>query len=208
MLLEAKCRKCRAVGEKLFLKGERCYSPKCNILRKPYRPGMHRKAKFHANVSEYSRQLVEKQKVKLSYGINERQLRRYFKESSHKKGSTMDILIKKLEMRLDNIVFRLGFASSRSIARQLVTHGHFSVNNRPVRTPSLELQVGDVIKIRPHSAERAVFQEIKNRLKKYQPPAFLVLDVEKLEGQIKSGPSPSELKVPFNMSLVVEFYSK
>jgi small subunit ribosomal protein S4 len=208
MLLEAKCRKCRAVGEKLFLKGERCYSPKCNLLRKPYRPGMHRKAKFHANVSEYGRQLVEKQKVKLSYGINERQLRRYFRESAHKKGSTMDILIKKLEMRLDNIVFRLGFASSRSIARQLVNHGHFSVNNRPVRTPSLGLKVGDVIKIRPHSAERTVFQEIKNRLKKYQPPAFLVLDAEKLEGQVKSEPSPTELEAPFNMSLIVEFYSK
>jgi small subunit ribosomal protein S4 len=207
MILSAKCKKCRGAGEKLFLKGDRCYSPKCNLLRKPYRPGMHKKAKFR-NVSEYGRQLQEKQKVKLSYGISEKQLRRYFKEVVKMKGSNIELLIKKLEMRLDNIVFRLGFAVSRRVARQLVNHGHFSLNDHPVRTPSLEVRVGDTIKIRPQSAERPVFKDLKNKLKKYQVPGFLAINAEKLEGQVKSAPNDKDLEIPFNISLIVEFYSK
>ncbi|HOX21440.1 MAG TPA: 30S ribosomal protein S4 [Candidatus Paceibacterota bacterium] len=207
MILNAKCRKCRGAGEKLFLKGERCYSPKCNLLRKPYRPGMHKKAKFR-NVSEYGRQLQEKQKVKLSYGISERQLRRYFKEAVKMKGSNVEVLTRKLEMRLDNIVFRLGFAPSRRVARQLVNHGHFSLNDRPVRTPSLEVKAGDKIQIRPQSAERPVFKDLKNKLKKYQTPGFLTVNAEKLEGQVKSEPNVKDLEIPFNVSLIVEFYSK
>ncbi len=207
MILDAKCRKCRGAGEKLFLKGERCYSPKCNLLRKPYRPGMHKKAKFR-NVSEYGRQLQEKQKVKLAYGISEKQLRRYFKEAVKMKGSNTEILTRKLEMRLDNIVFRLGFAPSRRVARQLVNHGHFFLNERPVRTPSLEVKVGDTIKIRPHSAERPVFKDLKNKLKKYQTAGFLTINAEKLEGQVKSEPNAKDLEIPFNISLIVEFYSK
>lgn len=210
MLLDAKCRKCRAVGEKLFLKGERCYSPKCNLLRKPTKPGAHKnkKRRFRGTLSEYGRQTLEKQKVKLTYGINERQLRRYFKEANQKRGSTIEILFRKLEMRLDNIVFRLGFAPSRSIARQLVSHGHFSVDGRPVRIPSFELKTGSAIKVRPVSIGKGPFKNIKDNLKKYQAPSFLSLDPEKLEGVVKSEPNMVELKMPFNLSLIVEFYSK
>lgn len=207
MILEAKCRKCRAMQEKLFLKGERCYSQKCNLLRRPSKPGPAKKGR-RGGQSEYGRQLSEKQKLKLSYGINERQLRKYFEESLKSKGMTGDVLLKKLEMRLDNVVFRLGLAGSRRLARQLVSHGHFLVNGKRTRVASYVIKKDDLIKVKSQSIEKTVFKNIKNNLKKYQTPSFLLLDPEKMEGRIKGDPNISELNAPFSMSLVVEFYSK
>jgi len=146
--------------------------------------------------------------MKLIYRIDENQLRRYFKESFTGKGSTTDILFKKLEMRLDNVVFRLGFAASRSLSRQLVNHGHFMVNDRKLRIPSKGLKIGDVVTIRPQSLEMPVFKGIKEIIKKQEIPTFLSLNRDKMEGKVISEPSMAELKPPFNISLVVEFYSK
>lgn len=208
MLIDIKCRKCRAIGEKLFLKGDRCFSPKCAMVRRPFKPGMHKKTKSRAGASEYGRQLTEKKKMKLIYRIDENQLRRYFKESFASKGSTTEILFKKLEMRLDNIVFRLGLAASRSLSRQLVNHGHFWVNGRKLRIPSKGLRIGDVVVVRPQSLEMPVFKGMKETIKKQEVPTFLSLNREKIEGKVISEPSMAELKPPFNISLVVEFYSK
>jgi len=208
MQIDIKCRKCRAIGEKLFLKGDRCFSPKCAMVRRPFKPGMHKKVKSRAGMSEFGKQLTEKKKIKLVYRIDENQLRRYFKESYASKGSTMEILFKKLEMRLDNVVFRLGFAPSRSIARQLVNHGHFWVNGRKLRIPSKGLKIGDIITVRPQSLEMPVFKNLKETIKKQETPSFLSLNREKIEGKVVAEPSMAELKPPFNISLVVEFYSK
>lgn len=208
MKIDIKCRKCRAISEKLFLKGDRCFSPKCAMVRRPFKPGMHKKTKSRGGMSEYGRQLTEKKKMKLIYRIDENQLRRYFKESFTGKGSTTEILFKKLEMRLDNVVFRLGFAPHRSLARQLVNHGHFWVNGRKLRIPSKGLKIGDVITVRPQSLEKPVFKDIKEMIKKQEVPGFLSLNREKIEGKVVSEPSMAELEPPFNISLIVEFYSK
>ena len=208
MQLDIKCRKCRAIGEKLFLTGDRCFSPKCAMIKRPFKPGMHKKTKSRGGISEYARQLTEKKKMKLIYRIDENQLRRYFKESLASKGSTTEVLFKKLEMRLDNIVFRLGLAPSRSVARQLVNHGHFWVNGRKLRIPSRGLKIGDTITVRPQSLEKPAFKNLKETIKKQEVPSFLSLNREKVEGKVISEPSMGELKPPFNISLVVEFYSK
>ncbi|HNW96612.1 MAG TPA: 30S ribosomal protein S4 [Candidatus Paceibacterota bacterium] len=208
MQLDIKCRKCRAIGEKLFLKGDRCFSPKCAMIKRPFKPGMHKKTKSRGGISEYARQLTEKKKMKLIYRIDENQLRRYFKESLASKGSTTEVLFKKLEMRLDNIVFRLGLAPSRSVSRQLVNHGHFWVNGRKLRIPSKGLKIGDVVTVRPQSLEKPAFKNLKETIKKQEVPNFLSLNREKIEGKVVSEPSMAELKPPFNISLVVEFYSK
>lgn len=207
-ILEAKCRKCRRAGEKLFLKGERCYSVKCPLLRKPYAPGMHRRKVSRFALSEYGQQLLEKQKAKLIYGLNEAQLRRYFREALKSKEATDEVLFKKLELRLDNVVFRLGFASSRRGARQLISHGHILVNDRKVTIPSFHLKKGDIIKIRPQSLNKAPFKNLANTLKKYQPPTFLSLDAEKLIGKVISEPSLKELTPTIDFSQIVEFYAK
>lgn len=207
-VLEAKCRKCRRAGEKLFLKGERCYSVKCALLRKPYAPGQHRRRVSRFALSEYGQQLLEKQKVKLIYGLNEAQLRKYFQEATKSKEATDEALFKKLELRLDNVVFRLGFAPSRRSARQLISHGHILVNNRKVTIPSFSLKKGDLIQIRPQSLNKAPFKNLVNTLKKYQPPAFLSLDAQKLIGKVESEPSLKELAPTFDLSQIVEFYSK
>ncbi len=207
MILDKKCKRCRAKGEKLFLKGERCLSPKCAFLRKPNKPGI-KPIKARKSVSEYGKQLIEKQKAKYIYGINEKQFKRYFREISNKKGSVSELLFQKMERRLDNIVFRLGFAPSRRKARQLVSHGHLLVNGRKSRTPSTELKIGDIISIRSGSAKKEPFLKLSETLKKYQVLNFLSLDLKKMEGKLVSMPNIEELKPTFNISLIVEFYSK
>jgi small subunit ribosomal protein S4 len=208
MILDKKCKRCRAKGEKLFLKGDRCLSPKCAFLRKPDKPGPKQRKNPRKSLSEYGKQLIEKQKAKYIYGINERQFRRYFREISNKKGSISELLFQKMERRLDNVVFRLGFASSRRKARQFVSHGHFLVNGRKSRTPSTELKVGDIVSIRSGSAKKDPFLKLSETLKKYQVPNFLSFDLKKMEGKLISMPTIEELKPTFNISLIVEFYSK
>lgn len=203
-MLHLKEKKERSLGVKLFLKGERCNSPKCALTRRPYRPGIH--GKRRRVVSEYGHQLSEKQKIKFSYGLNERQLRTIFQKALKKPGAIRDFIVKALETRLDSTIFRLGIASSKRIARQMVSHGHILVNGKRVSAPSYKVLVGDVICIRPQSKEMSMFKDLKNSLKNYQVPTWLALDQEKIEGKILA--FPSEVDSAFDINLVVDYYSK
>jgi len=207
IVLDAKCRKCRRAGEKLFLKGERCYSIKCAFLRKPYAPGMHKK-RGTKMVSEYGRQLNEVKKAKLTYGVNEAQMKKYFKESAKSPQSTSEIFFKKLELRLDNVVFSLGLAPSRKAARQIVSHGHILVNDKKIDVPAYELKKGDIITIRPQSLEKAPFKNLSKNLKKIQLPEYLTLNPEKLEAKVIAEPSLAKQLPPFDFRQIVEFYSR
>lgn len=195
----------RALGERLHLKGERCQSPKCAAVRKPYPPGMHGQRK-RRGVSEFGLQLHEKQKFKLSYGVDERNLRRIFRSAEKHKASTAAKLVEFLERRVDNIVFRLGFAKSRSAARQLIVHGHIFINQRKVRSPGFEVKKGDTVSLRPESATKVHLGELKEALKKYEPPAWLAVDREKLEGRVVA--FPEDERSPFEVNLLVESFSK
>ncbi|HOM33249.1 MAG TPA: 30S ribosomal protein S4 [Candidatus Paceibacterota bacterium] len=205
--LDSKCKKCRRAGEKLFLKGERCYGIKCALLRKPYAPGMHKKRKTK-NTSEYGRQLEEVRKVKVTYGVNEAQMKKYFNESAKSKASTSDEFFKKLELRLDNIIFRLGFASSRREARQMVSHGHILVNGKKIDVPAYKLKKGDIITIRSQSLEKSAFKDLSKKLKKVQLPDYLTLNPEKLEAKVIGEPSLAKELPPFDFRQIVEFYSR
>jgi small subunit ribosomal protein S4 len=203
---EPLCKKCRYAGEKLFLKGEKCYTPKCLLIRRGIAlRGVKRKRK---GLTPYGRQLLEKQKAKLTYGLRERQFKRYYEMALKKRTSTPETLAQLLESRFDNIVFRLGFAPNRKTARQLINHGHFLLNGRKHNIPSTLLKIGDTIQIRPQSLEKAPFKDLKEKLKNYQPPSFLSLDREKLEGKVVALPNLEELQLPFDFPLIVEFYSK
>ena len=195
----------RSLGTKLFLKGERCNSPKCVMVRRPYRPGIHGK-KRRGTLSEYGQQLLEKQKIMFSYGLRETQMRKVFKEASAKKESGTNALIVFLERRLDNAVFRLGFAPSRITARQYISHGHIAVNGKKVTIPSYRVKVGDAITIKPSSLNLLIFKDLSSSIKKYEPPTWLMIDKEKLEGRIKS--LPQDIETPFDVNLVVDFYGK
>lgn len=199
-MIEDKCKKCRRAGEKLFLKGERCFTPKCPFSRKPYPPGLSPKSRFkkgarRSSLSEYAAQLQESQKIKFSYGIRRRQFDNYVKEAAKKTGSgdAKAHLFELLESRLDNVVFRIGLAGSRSIAKQIVTHGHIMVNNRRVNVPSYRIKVGDKISIRPQSAEKGIFKDLGIKMKKYIPPTWAKLDKVKNEGIIEGVPFVSNI---------------
>jgi small subunit ribosomal protein S4 len=195
----------RSLGTRLFLKPYRCNSPKCAVTRNPQRPGPHGKT-FRRAGSEFSRQLLEKQKLQFSYGMRERQMRNVFLKALRTKEVTGTTMLKALELRLDNAVFRLGFALSRSVARQLVGHGHIFVNKKRVSIPSYLVCVGDVISLRPGIAGKGPLRDIHESIKKYDPPAWLSLEKEKLEGIVVAAPDVSGL--PFEIHLVVDFYSK
>ncbi len=203
--LNPKCKMCRREGKKLFLKGERCYSVKCAMIKRPYAPGQHGQAR-RIGLSEYGIQLREKQKVKRTYGVLERQFRKYYEMAMRSKGDTGNVLSSILERRLDNVVYRLGFATSRSQARQLVSHGHFLVNGKKVNIPSYLTKEGDVISVR--NEKKKYFQNIKNTLKDHKPLSWLTLDHQKLEGKIVSLPRMEEADINANIHLVVEYYSK
>jgi small subunit ribosomal protein S4 len=204
--MNTNCKKCRAVGEKLFLKGEKCYTPKCPMVRK----GIvhHGKSKRRHTLSPFGKQLLEKQKAKLIYGMKERQFHRYFDLSYKKKGATPEILAGMLEGRFDNVIYRLGFASNRAAARQLVSHGHFFLNGRKHNISSTIVKKGNTISVNPKSLKTSTFKDIKDRLKKYNPPKFLELDSEKLVGKIIAEPDLEELKMAIDFPSIVEFYSK
>lgn len=203
--LDKKCRICRRAGEKLFLKGDRCYTQKCAMVRNSGRPGVH--SRKRVSLSEFGLQLKEKQKARFAYKLSEKQFENYINHI-FKRGASGDALMAKLERRLDNAVYRLGFAVSRSVARQLVSHGHFYVNRRKIDIPSYEVKIGDVIEIAPSSKDLPVFKDLKETLKKYAPPTWLVIDKETLKGQIKSLPAKEDLVTSFNTNLIIEYYSK
>ena len=177
------------------------------MIRRQTKPGVHGKKK-RRNLSEYGKLLVMKQKIKLSYGIREKQFKKYYEESAKHKGLTSALLLQKLESRLDNVVYRLGFSSSRISARQYINHGHFLINGRRVISPSCQVKVNNLITINPFKKEKGIFKNIKTALKKYKPPAWLSFDVEKLEGKVVSLPSPEQIQSPFDFNAVIEYYSK
>lgn len=197
----------RQVGENLGLKAERSYSPKSSFLKKPYRPGQHGKARRRA-LSEFGTQLLEKQKLRFTYGISEKQLRKYFEEVKKRKGIIGDLLLCALEERLDNVVYRSGFAKSRNIARQFVSHGHFLINNKKITIPSYRIRINDIVSIRPRSRSKQIFFDLINRLKKYEAPSWILIDKKKLELKIKDKPDIADLPKNFNTNLIVAFYSK
>ena len=201
---DANCRLCRREGQKLFLKGDRCYSTKCAMERRGYAPGQHGQGRSKA--SDYALQLREKQKTKRFYGLQETQFRNLFEKADRKSGITGENLLIMLETRLDNVVFRLGFASSRKEARQLVNHGHFTVNGKKVNIPSYTVKPGDVIKVKDKSTNSPKFKEVKEMT--ITVPEWVSVDVEKLEGKVLSVPTREQIDTPVAEHLIVELYSK
>ncbi len=203
-----KCVLCRRAGEKLFLKGDRCIGPKCAMVRRAYAPGQHGQAGAR-NVSEFGRQLAMKQKIKRIYGVLERQFRKHYGEALKGEGITGDLLLARLERRLDNVVYRLGFANSRSQARQLVGHKWFILNGRRMNIPSMAVKVGDVISLKGAKQEKNYLKVQADILKnKKDVPEWLSLDLEKLEAKVVGLPSRSDIGVNVDPQLVVEYYSK
>jgi small subunit ribosomal protein S4 len=203
---ESVCRLCRREGGKLFLKGTRCYTKKCSFERRPTPPGQH--GVRRRKMGEYGIQLREKQKVRRVYGVLERQFRNYFREATTHVGVTGEALLQSLETRLDNVVFRLGFASSRAQARQLVTHGHFAVNGTPTDVPSYRLRPGDRVEVRESSRGREAFKVIRETIRSHQAPDWLSLDAAKLAGSVASLPRRDQMPLDLSEQLVVEYYSR
>jgi small subunit ribosomal protein S4 len=205
--VEASCRLCRRENLKLFLKGDRCYTDKCAFERRSYAPGQHGQRRG-GKVSDYGIQLREKQKVKRIYGIFENQFRRYYHHAERQKGITGTNLLIILERRLDNMVYRMGFASSRDQARQLVRHNHFTVNGRKVNIPSYQVKSGDMIEVKEKSRKIPVVQEAMETVVRREIPSWLEVDMDNFRGVVKAFPSREELTMPINEQLIVELYSK
>lgn len=203
----AVCKLCRREGTKLFLKGDRCNTTKCSFETKSYAPGQHGQTS-HRRLSNYGMQLREKQKIKRMYGILERQFRRYFKKAVSEKGVTGTELMQILESRLDSVVYRIGFASSRAMARQLVRHRHFLVNGRIVDIPSYQCKAGDVIQVREPSKKLAIIHESMKRIHGDHDLPWLILDKAKMQGVFIQVPERDQMGVEVNEQLVVELYSK
>jgi small subunit ribosomal protein S4 len=201
------CRLCRREGMKLFLKGERCYTEKCAIEKRNLPPGQHGKLR-KAKLVGYGLQLREKQKVKRIYGVLENQFRRYFEAAERQRGITGETLLQLLERRLDNVIYRLGLATSRAQARQLVRHGHFLVNGRKVDVPSYSVRVGDEIGVRSGSTQNTVIQHAIEEVKGRGIPEWLAFDTDKLAGRIASLPTREQINLPVQEQLIVELYSK
>ena len=203
---ESVCRLCRREGMKLYLKGSRCYSKKCAFERRPSPPGQH--GVRRRKVGDYGLQLREKQKVKRIYGVLERQFRLYFERASRKKGVTGENMLQLLERRLDNVVYRLGFAASRSQARQLVSHGHFNVAGRKVDVPSFQVVKGDVVELREGSRKNALIQANLDTAQGRGIPPWLELDGSAFKGRVVNLPRRDDIQLPITESLIVELYSK
>ena len=197
---------CRRENLKLFLKGERCYTEKCAIDRRNYAPGQHGQSR--KKFSDYGAQLREKQKVKRLYGLLENQFRNTFKEADRQKGITGEVLLFLLERRLDNTVYRLGFANSRDEARQLVRHNHFAVNQSKVNIPSYLVKPGDVIEVREKSKKVVRIQEALEGVARRGIPQWLEVDKDQMKGNVKSMPTREEITIPIQEKLIVELYSK
>lgn len=203
---EALCRICRREGEKLFLKGDRCFTEKCSQERRKYPPGQH--GTRRVKLSDYGVQLREKQKVRQSYGMLEGQFRRYFKSADKQRGATGEVLLQLLERRLDNVVYRLGFASNRRQARQLVNHGFFTVNKKTVNIPSYLVSAGDVVEVREKGRDIPSIADSLSKVVHRGLPQWLELNSEAMNGKVLRIPSREEIQVPVEEQLIVEFYSK
>jgi len=204
---DAVCRLCRREGMKLFLKGTKCFSDKCPIEKRNFAPGQHGKDR-KAKIVGYGLQLREKQKAKRMYFTQETQFRNYFEKAARTKGVTGEVLLQQLERRLDNVVHRLGFSSSRRQARQLVRHGHVHVDGRKVNIPSYEVSVGEEIAIRESSRKLAVLEQAKEFASHQPAPTWLEIDRDNFKGKVLSLPKREEIQLPVNEQLIVELYSK
>ncbi len=203
---DEQCRICRREGQKLFLKGSRCYTDKCSVTRRNYAPGQHGQKK--TKLSEYGTQLREKQKTKSFYGVGEKQFRRYFEMAENKKGITGEELLQILESRLDNVVYRLGYGSSRAQARQLVNHGLFEVNGHKVDIPSYLVKVGDVVAVRESKKDVSIIKQNVEQNASRPVPEWLEKDSEKLSGKVIRLASREDVDIPVEEHLIVELYSK
>ena len=203
---EAVCRQCRREGEKLYLKGDRCYSPKCSVGKRSFAPGQH--GQTRKKVSEYGTQLREKQKLRRIYGVLERQFSGYFSRAERKKGITGENLLQVLETRLDNVVYRLGFGASRKESRQLVCHGHFQVNGKKVNIPSFLLKPSDIITIKESSLESVKIKENLESAGGRAVPEWIELDQSSHSGKIKTLPTREQIDIPVREHLIVELYSR
>jgi len=204
---DARCRMCRRAGMKLFLKGARCYTDKCAIERRAYAPGEHGKSR-RIKETNYGVQLREKQKARRMYGVLERQFRNYFEKAAESKGVTGEVLLQMLERRLDNVVYRIGFAVNRNQARQLVRHGHFLVNGRKVDIPSFLVKPGDEVVVRDKSRKLSIIVNSLEARKGQPAPDWLDLSTERLAGRVLNVPSRASIPTPVNEQLIVELYSK
>lgn len=202
----ALCRICRREAEKLFLKGDRCYTEKCAIERRQYPPGQH--GQRRSKLSDYGVQLREKQKVRKIYGLLEKQFRTAFGRAERKKGVTGEVLLQLLESRLDNVVFRMGFAPNRNSARQLVTHGHFLVNGRKVDIASFMVRVGDVVELKEASRNIVIINDNVSKMEHRGIPVWLEMDFQSFKGKVTQVPAREDIQLTANEQLIVELYSK
>ena len=203
---DEQCRICRREGQKLFLKGSRCYTDKCSVTRRNYAPGEHGQGR--KKISEYGTQLREKQKTKAFYGVGEKQFRKYFEMAENKRGITGEMLLQILESRLDNVVYRLGFGTSRAQARQLVNHGHFEVNGKKVDIPSYLIKAGDVITVRENKKDNKTIKENLEINAARPVPEWLEKDADKMQGKVIRLASREDVDLPVEEHLIVELYSK
>ncbi len=207
-LTDPKCKQCRRAGDKLFLKGERCFTPKCAMVKRAYPPGRHGKTARRGGLSEYGRQLMQKQRIKKTYGVLERQLKKYFKEAQAQKGDARENLMRQFEMRLDNVIFRLGWAKSRAAARQLVNHGHVLINNKRVSIPSYRVRKDEIISLTDRTKKSKLTENLLASLKKFQTPTWLLQEKDALEAKVLGVPSGEDLGDLAPVSLIVESYSR
>lgn len=205
--LEPKCKQCRRESAKLNLKGEKCLTSKCPMIKRAFRPGVHGPTS-RVRPTPYGIQLREKQKAKETYGLQEKQFFGYFQKAKRTVGNTTDRMVQLLETRLDNVVYRLGFAQSRALCRQLANHGHVQVNGRRVTIPSYQVKPGDIITLAPKTAKGKLMANSQARIEKHQAPAWLLLDPAKLTGKVLNRPEGEDLKQNFDPTLIVEFYSR
>lgn len=203
---DAKCRLCRREGSKLYLKGDRCYTDKCAVARRAYAPGQHGQGR--KKVSEYGLQLREKQKVRRIYGILEKQFRSYFGKAERQKGVTGENLLRLLELRLDNVVYRMGFGQSRAEARQLVGHGHFTINGKKVDIPSYQVKLDDLIAVKPGSKSTDKFKELAEDAASKTAPQWLSMNTEMMEARVVALPVREDIDLPIEEHLIVELYSR
>lgn len=204
------CKVCRREGEKLFLKGERCYTPKCAMEKRAYAPGQHGRTAQgrQGRLSDYSRQLRAKQKARQIYGVLEKQFRRYFSVAINKRGLTGLNLLQTLEMRLDNVIYRMGLAENRPQARQMVSHGHFIVNGRRTDIPSMLLEPGDVISVRPQSKDNGMFKYLAEKAEKKNCALWIERDLKTISGRVLRYPERGEIDGNLDEQLIVEYYSR
>jgi small subunit ribosomal protein S4 len=200
------CERCRRAGEKIFLKGDKCFGPKCPMLKRNYPPGQHGPDQKHVKTSSYGKQLKEKQKAKRYYDIRERQFANYIAKATKRTGDSSKFLIENLEMRLDNVVYRLGLATSRASSRQMVSHGLVCVNGKKVNIPSYSLKVGQEVSISAAAKKKKLFEKIEEKLAKANVPSWLMVEPTKVTGKVLNSPVTEE--VPYDPKAIIEFYSR